>query len=83
MKKIATELAPKAIGPYSQGVIVADNQQLIFVSGQLPVDPKTGKLIQGDIQTLTSQVIDNIEVILKEGGSILEKVIRTDVFSRT
>lgn len=80
MKKIATEAAPKAIGPYSQGVIVPNNQQLIFVSGQVPIDPKSGKLVEGDIQTLTFQVIDNLEAILKAAGSSLEKVVRTDVF---
>lgn len=80
MQKIATEFAPKAIGPYSQGVIVETNRQLIFVSGQLPIDPVSGKLVEGDIQTLTSQVIDNIEAILKAAGSGLENVLRTDVF---
>lgn len=80
MQKIATESAPKAIGPYSQGVIIPSNQQLIFVSGQLPVDPQSGKLLEGNIQTLTSQVIDNIEAILKTAGSSLKNVVRTDVF---
>lgn len=80
MKKIATTSAPKAIGPYSQGVMVSNNQQLIFVSGQLPVDSQSGKLVDGDIQISTSQVIDNIEAILKAAGSGLERVIRTDVF---
>lgn len=80
MKKIASESAPKAIGPYSQAVAVPHDAQLIFVSGQLPVDPKTGKIVEGDIQTLTMRVIDNIEAILKASGSSLGKVIRTDVF---
>lgn len=80
MKKISTDRAPKAIGPYSQGVIIPSSCQLIFVSGQLPVDSKSGKLVEGDIQNLTSKVIDNIEEILMEAGSSLEKVIRTDVF---
>lgn len=80
MKKIATESAPRALGPYSQGVIAPLNKQLIFVSGQVPVDPKTGKLVEGDIQTSTAQVIDNIDAILTAAGSSLEKVLRTDVF---
>lgn len=80
MQKIQTEDAPKAIGPYSQGVIIDPNRSLIFVSGQLPVDPQTGKLVEGDIQTLTIRVIDNLEAILKKSGSSLENVIRTDVF---
>lgn len=80
MQNINTELAPKAIGPYSQGVIIPSHRQLIFVSGQLPVHPKTGKLVEGDIQNQTSQVIDNIEAILKAAGSNLQNVVRTDVF---
>ncbi|QLH34745.1 MAG: hypothetical protein HWD61_00255 [Parachlamydiaceae bacterium] len=80
MNKIATDHAPKALGPYSQGVIISSHQQLIFVSGQLPIDPGSGKLVEGDIKRLTSQVIDNIEAILNAAGSQLENVIRTDVF---
>lgn len=80
MKKIATDLAPAAIGPYSQGVVVDGNQKIIYVSGQLPVDPKTGQFVEGDIQALTTRVIDNIEAILIAAGSRLDKVIRTDVF---
>lgn len=80
MEKITTDLAPKAIGPYSQAVLIPNNVTLIFVSGQLPVNPKTGKLIEGDIQQLTVQVIDNLEAILKAAGSHLNLVIRTDVF---
>lgn len=78
MKRIETDKAPKAIGPYSQGVISKD--KLIYVSGQLPIDPTTGTLIQGDIQLLTQQVIKNIEAILIAGGSSLDHVIRTEVF---
>lgn len=77
LKKIETANAPKALGPYSQGVA---SGSLLFVSGQLPIDPKTGKLIEGDIKALTKQVIDNLEAVLKEGGSGLELVLRTDVF---
>ncbi len=80
MQKIYTEHAPKVIGPYSQGVLMSNHQNLIFVSGQLPMDPKSGKLVEGDIQAMTSCVIDNIESILKEAGSQLEKVIRTEIF---
>ncbi len=80
IKKIESPLAPKAIGPYSQAIMVAANQRLIFVSGQLPTDPITGDLIQGNIQVLTKRVIQNIEVILKEAGSCLKNVVRTDIF---
>jgi 2-iminobutanoate/2-iminopropanoate deaminase len=80
LKKVETKLAPKAIGPYSQGITVAQEKTLVFVSGQLPVDPATGKLINGDIRALTHQVINNIEAILKAAGSSLDQVVRTDVF---
>lgn len=81
MKKIriATEDAPKALGPYSQAIAVPQSG-LIFVSGQLPIDPVTGQLLQGDIKLLTRQVIKNIEAILKAAGSSLQLVVRTDVF---
>lgn len=79
-KKLETSEAPRAIGPYSQGIALQEPRSLIFVSGQLPVDPKSGKLIEGDIQALTKQVIDNLEAVLLSGGSGLEHVVRTDVF---
>jgi 2-iminobutanoate/2-iminopropanoate deaminase len=78
--KIETNLAPKAIGPYSQAVSVPAGDRLIFVSGQLPVDPKTGEFVQGDIQALTKCVMDNIAAILKAAGSSMDKVVRADVF---
>lgn len=77
MQKIETSHAPKAIGPYSQAVL---HNGFVFVSGQLPVDPKTGKLVEGGIEVMTNQVFDNLESILKEAGSSLEKMIRSDVF---
>jgi 2-iminobutanoate/2-iminopropanoate deaminase len=80
MKKVETTNAPKALGPYSQGIVLSQARPLVFVSGQLPIDPKTGKLIEGDIKALTKQVIDNLEAVLKEGGSRLDLVLRTDVF---
>lgn len=80
LHKIETLNAPKALGPYSQGVFVNGGNILIFVSGQLPIDPKTGKLIEGDIKALTKQVIDNLEAVLMEAGSRLDLVVRSDVF---
>ena len=80
LKKIETEKAPKALGPYSQGVAVNTSNQWVFVSGQLPIDLKTGKLIEGDIQTQVRCIIDHIENILKESGCSLGHVVRTDIF---
>lgn len=81
-KRIETDEAPKAIGPYSQAISVqnATGVGLIFVSGQLPIDPATGKLLEGDIKLLTRQVIRNLDAILKGANSSLSLVVRTDVF---
>jgi 2-iminobutanoate/2-iminopropanoate deaminase len=68
---------PKALGPYSPGVVLGD---LIFVSGQGAVDPKTGKLAGDDVESQTEQVFKNIEAILKAAGSGLDKVVRCGVF---
>jgi len=74
---IATKSAPKAIGPYSQGTTFGN---LIFTSGQLPMDPDTGKLVDSDIKAATAQVIKNVEAILREGGSSLDKVLKVTVY---
>ena len=76
-KAIETENAPKAIGPYSQAVT---DGNYIFVSGQLPIDLKTGKLIEDDIRLQTHCVLDYIEAILKASGSSLEFVLRVEIF---
>lgn len=78
--RINTNAAPAAIGPYSQAILVESSQPLIFVSGQLPIDPNTGDLIQGDIIALTKQTLDNIEAILVASSSSLYCVIKTEVF---
>ncbi|MEW4414598.1 RidA family protein [Clostridium sp. AN503] len=78
MKKIiATESAPGAIGPYSQAVRAGD---LIFVSGQLPIDPATGAFAGDDIVSQTRQSLNNIRQILASEGASMEHVVRTGVF---
>jgi 2-iminobutanoate/2-iminopropanoate deaminase len=79
MNKIETNKAPKALGPYSQGVVIPAGE-LIFVSGQLPLDPTTGEMVEGDIRALTSRVIQNLQAILEAAGSDLKHVVRTEVF---
>ena len=74
---ISTEGAPKAIGPYSQAVRSAG---LLFLAGQIPIDPATGKLVEGDIATQTERVLENIKAILEAAGSSLERVVKTTVF---
>lgn len=76
---IQTENAPKAVGPYSQGVKL-EGESLIFVSGQIALDPKTGERISGGIVQETRQVIENIKAILESAGSGLDKVVKTTVF---
>jgi 2-iminobutanoate/2-iminopropanoate deaminase len=75
---IKTDKAPAAIGPYSQG-IEYDNK-LVFTSGQIPLDPKTGQLVEGDIKVQTKQVLENLKAVLEAGGSNLKKVIKCTVF---
>jgi 2-iminobutanoate/2-iminopropanoate deaminase len=76
---IHTENAPKAVGPYSQAV-KAEGESLIFVSGQIALDPKTGDRISGGIVQETKQVIENLKAILQAAGSGLDKVLKTTVF---
>lgn len=74
---ISTESAPPAIGPYSQAIAAGD---LIFVSGQLAIDPASGELVTGDIAAMTRQIFTNIETILAAAGSNLSKVLKVTVF---
>ena len=75
--KIETKDAPGAVGPYSQAI---QTDSLIFVSGQLPLDAKTGQIVKGNIQDQTDCVLENIKSILKAAGSDLSHVVRCDVF---
>jgi 2-iminobutanoate/2-iminopropanoate deaminase len=74
---ISTLLAPKAIGPYSQAIRAGS---LLFVSGQVPIDPATGVLVEGDIAVQTRRVFQNIGEILAAGGASFDHVVRTTVF---
>lgn len=77
MKAISTNLTPGAIGPYSQAIRTAN---LIFVSGQLPVDPSTGNFVEGGIKALTRQSLLNIQHILETAGTDMSHVVKTTVF---
>jgi 2-iminobutanoate/2-iminopropanoate deaminase len=74
---ISTADAPQAIGPYSQAI---KHNGLVFVSGQIPLDPTSGELVTGDISAQTTQVVKNLTAILKAAGSSLDKVLKTTVF---
>jgi 2-iminobutanoate/2-iminopropanoate deaminase len=77
MKIIATPNAPAAIGPYSQGVA---SQGFVFLSGQIPLDPATGKIVDGDITAQTERVLENLKAVLESSGSSLAKVVKTTVY---
>ena len=77
MKFIATDEAPKAIGPYSQAVAEGG---FLFTSGQVPIDPKTGELVPGDIQAATERVFDNLEAVLRKSGLTFTDVVKATVF---
>jgi 2-iminobutanoate/2-iminopropanoate deaminase len=74
---IATDRGPKAIGPYSQAIRA---NGLLFVSGQIPLDPATQQLVAGDIQAQTERVLENLKGIVEAGGSSLDHVVRATVF---
>ena len=76
MKIVATTSAPQAIGPYSQAIIVND---LVFTSGQIALKPD-GSFLDGDVEAQTTQVLENLQVVLKEAGSSLQKVVKTTIF---
>ncbi len=77
MKKISTNKAPAAIGPYSQAII---HNGILYISGQIPVDPATGNVVEGGIAEQTKQVIKNIGAILEEAGTSFDSVIKTSCF---
>lgn len=77
MKVLHTDKAPAAVGPYSQAIKVGD---FIFTSGQLALDPETGDLINHDIEAATRRSLDNVQAILVEAGSSLEKVVKSTIF---
>ena len=74
---IATSNAPAAIGPYSQAI---RSSGLLFVSGQIPIDPAKGQLVEGDIAVQTERVLQNVAAILAAAGSSLQRVVKTTVY---
>jgi 2-iminobutanoate/2-iminopropanoate deaminase len=76
-KPIFTSEAPAAIGPYSQGI---RSGRFLFCSGQIPLDPKSGEIVSGDIATQTRRVLDNIAAILRTEGLVFDNVVKTTIF---
>jgi 2-iminobutanoate/2-iminopropanoate deaminase len=79
---VRTATAPAAIGPYSQAVIVpiGGGKRMIFCSGQIPLDPATGALVDGDIAVQTARVLDNLGAVLAAAGAGFANVVRTTIF---
>ncbi len=77
MKYVKTDKSPAAIGPYSQAVAA---NGFVFVSGQIPIVPSTGELLQGSIEEQTERVIENIKAILEAAGTDIESVVKTTCF---
>ncbi len=76
-KVVQTRMAPKAIGPYSQAIQAGG---FLFLSGQIPLDPKTGELVKGDIREQTRQVLENIEGVLESEKLGMENVVKVTIF---
>jgi 2-iminobutanoate/2-iminopropanoate deaminase len=74
---IQTPAAPAAIGPYSQAIVSGD---LVFTSGQIPLDPATGQLVTGDIHVMTNRVLDNLAAVLQAAGCTFADVVKTTIF---
>lgn len=74
---VKTEAAPAAIGPYSQAVRAGD---FLFCSGQIPLDPATGQVVEGDVVVQTERVMQNLDAVLKAAGAGLDHVVKTTIF---
>jgi 2-iminobutanoate/2-iminopropanoate deaminase len=74
---IATDEAPKAIGPYSQAIVAGD---LVFTSGQIPLDPKTQEMVKGDVRAQAERVMENLRSVLDAAGASFGQVVKTTIF---
>lgn len=80
MQTVYTESAPAAIGPYSQAVVAGG---FVFCSGQIPIDPATGELVEGTIEAQTRLVLSNLTAVLQAAGSSIEQVVKCTVYLRS
>ena len=76
-KRVQTEAAPGALGPYSQAIVAGG---MVYCAGQIPIDPKTGNVVAGGIAEQTRQVLANLRGVLKAAGSDLDRAVKTTVF---
>ena len=80
MQFLATDKAPRAIGPYSQAVRSGNT---IYTSGQIPLDPTTNEIVEGDFETLTRRVFENLKAVLESGGASFSNVVKATVFLKS
>jgi 2-iminobutanoate/2-iminopropanoate deaminase len=80
IKSVATRHAPQAIGPYSQAVVAGG---FLFASGQIPLDPVSAKVVEGDIRVQTEQVLKNLAAVLEEAGTSFRHVVKSTVFLKS
>ena len=77
IKKVSTDKAPEAIGPYSQAMICGN---MLYTSGQIPLDPATGNIVDGGISAQTERIMKNLEAVLKEAGTSFDNVVKTTCY---
>ena len=76
-QSIATEKAPKAIGPYSQAIA---HNGIVYLSGQIPLDPATGQIVEGDIAAQTERVLENLKAVLEAARTTLDRLVKANVY---
>jgi 2-iminobutanoate/2-iminopropanoate deaminase len=79
-KAVQSDAAPKALGPYSQAIVAGG---MVYCAGQIPLDPRTGNLVEGGIAEQTHQVLKNLRAVLKAAGSDLDRAVKTTVFLKS
>lgn len=77
LSRVETEQAPAAIGPYSQAIVAGN---LVFTAGQIPLDPATMQIVEGDVAAQTTRVMENVKAVLESAGASLATVVKTTVF---
>ncbi|MCE4625542.1 MAG: RidA family protein [Desulfurococcales archaeon] len=77
---VYTDKAPKPVGPYSQGIVAGGC--ILFISGQIPIDPESGKLVEGDFEDKVRRVMDNIKAIVEAAGGTMDDIVKVNVYVR-